>query len=901
MKNERWQDIERLYHLALDKQPQDRAAFLLQVCAGDDALRHEVESLLVYEDRAKDFIESPAFEVAVKAMSRDHTNRVAVGDRIKQYRIISQLGAGGMGEVYLAEDTRLGRKVALKFLPSMLTKDRAHLHRFEKEARAVAALSHPNVCTIHEVIQSEDDNHCIVMEYVDGMTLRERMANQRLTVNEALNIVVQIATALVSAHATGIVHRDIKPENVMVRRDGYVKVLDFGLAKLAAPPSESANSQDETRHVDPKTLPGMLLGTVAYMSPEQARGLQVDARTDIWSLGVVLYEMVAGRRPFEGATPTDVIISIAERELAPLTKFAPDAVALQPIVTKALAKDPAARYQKAEDLLADLKSLQRELEGGTNFDHGRRTAEHQTGTNRFHLVHNLAMRRPMVILLSVVALVAIGLLSFTWLTNNSRRAIHARSAIRALAVLPISNFSGDPSQDYFADGMTETLIAGLSKVAELRVTSRTSVMQFKGSQKPLPQIAAELGVDAIIEGSVQRFGDTMKISVRLIDAGTEQQLWTGEYNRDLRDVLSVQNEVARAVTEAIQINLTPQEQSRLARARPINAQAYDDFLRGKYYLNRQTKADNEIAIQALNRAVASDPDFAAGWAELAQAYVWKLFLFAPDEKDLYEKAFVAVEKALTLDPELPEAYLARGRLLWTPANHFPHDKAIQEYRHALALNPSLDEARNQLALVLGHVGLLDKSREELQRALAANPANNLARFRVGETLLFQGKNAEALDALRNVPPDVNPSLIGHQIVLALFNLGRKEEAAATLQKFLQDYPEDNRGLFTSLQAILAASDGQQRIAEEKIQLAIERGKGFGHFHHTAYHIALAYAIMNKQTEAINWLEATAEGGFPCYVLFEVDHNLDNLRQHPRFKAFMAKLKQQWEYYGTIAG
>jgi adenylate cyclase len=387
----------------------------------------------------------------------------------------------------------------------------------------------------------------------------------------------------------------------------------------------------------------------------------------------------------------------------------------------------------------------------------------------------------------------------------------------------------------------------------------------------------------------------------LIDAGTEQQLWTGEYNRDLRDVLSVQNEVARAVTEAIQINLTPQEQSRLARARPINAQAYDDFLRGKYYLNRQTKADNEIAIQALNRAVASDPDFAAGWAELAQAYVWKLFLFAPDEKDLYEKAFVAVEKALTLDPELPEAYLARGRLLWTPANHFPHDKAIQEYRHALALNPSLDEARNQLALVLGHVGLLDKSREELQRALAANPANNLARFRVGETLLFQGKNAEALDALRNVPPDVNPSLIGHQIVLALFNLGRKEEAAATLQKFLQDYPEDNRGLFTSLQAILAASDGQQRIAEEKIQLAIERGKGFGHFHHTAYHIALAYAIMNKQTEAINWLEATAEGGFPCYVLFEVDHNLDNLRQHPRFKAFMAKLKQQWEYYGTIAG
>jgi tetratricopeptide (TPR) repeat protein len=426
-------------------------------------------------------------------------------------------------------------------------------------------------------------------------------------------------------------------------------------------------------------------------------------------------------------------------------------------------------------------------------------------------------------------------------------------------------------------------------------------MQFKGSPKPLPQIASELGVEAIVEGSVQRFGDTMKINVRLIDAATEQQLWTGEYSRDLRDVLTVQNEVAKAVTQAIQIKLTPQEQSRLAQARPINPQAYDDFLRGRYYLNRQTKTDNETAIQSLHRAVASDPDFASGWAELAQAYVWKLFLFAPNEKNLQEKAFVAVEKALSLDPDLPEAYLARGRLLWTPSNHFPHDKAIQEYRHALALNPSLDEARNQLALVLGHVGLLDEAHDELKKALAANPANNLARFRVGEILLFQGKNEEALTALRNVPPDVNPSLIGHQIVLALFNLGRKEEAAATVEKFLKDYPDDNRGLFTSLQAILAAAGGQQRIAEEKIQLAVERGKGFGHFHHTAYHIALAYAIMNKEAEALNWLESAAESGFPCYVLFETDHNLDNLRQHARFKAFLAKLKQQWQYYKTLDG
>lgn len=886
MKTERWQEVERLYHSTLEKHPKDRADFLAQSCAGDEALRREVESLLAYEDRAKDFIESPALEVAAKAMSEDHsTSTVAVGDTIKQYRIVSKVGAGGMGEVYLAEDTRLRRKVALKFLPFMVTKDTAQLHRFEKEARAVAALSHPNVCTIHEVVQTEDDRHCIVMEYVDGTTLRDRMASKRLTVSDALNFAIEIAAVLSSAHAAGIVHRDIKPENVMVRRDGYIKVLDFGLAKLLPTRSASVNSEDETRPVDPRTSPGVVLGTVAYMSPEQARGLPVDARTDIWSLGVVLYEMVAGRKPFQGPTPTDVIISIAERDPEPLSKSAPEAVALQPIITKALAKDRAARYRNVEDLLTDLKNVKRDLEAGTSFNPNQKPA---------------ISRQAWVIAVALVALVAIGLLSFTLLTRNSRTATPTTSGIQSLAVLPISNLSGDPSQDYFADGMTETLIAGLSKVAALRVTSRTSVMQFKGSSTPLPQIASELGVEAVVEGSVQRFGDTMRVNVRLIDAPTEQQLWSGEYSRDLRDVLTVQNEIARAVTQAIQIKLTPQEQSRLTKARPINPQAYDDFLRGRYYLNRQTKTDNETAIQSLNRAVASDPEFAGAWAELAQAYVWRLFLFAPDQKDLNEKAFVAVEKALTLDPDLADAYLARGRLLWTPSNHFPHDRAIQEYRHALALNPSLDEARNQLAVVLNHVGLLDEAHEELKKALAANPANNLARFRVGETLLFEGKYEEALTALRNVPPDVNPSLIGHQIVLALFNLGRREEAAATIEKFLRDYPDDNRGLFTSLQAILAASDGQQRIAEEKIQLAIERGKGFGHFHHTAYHIALAYAIMNKQTEAINWLESTSDSGFPCYVMFETDHNLDNLRQHERFKALLAKLKQQWRYYKSLA-
>jgi TolB-like protein/cytochrome c-type biogenesis protein CcmH/NrfG len=642
------------------------------------------------------------------------------------------------------------------------------------------------------------------------------------------------------------------------------------------------------------------MGTVAYMSPEQARGLPVDARTDVWSLGVVLYEMITGHKPFAGSTPTDVIVSIVEREPDTLSKSAPpEAVPLQRIVTKALAKDRNKRYQTAEEILRELKSVKRDLELGSDSDRYDEPASKRMGSRLFDEV---VINRRLLKIAGLATVVGIAVIFAIWFARNRRTTTPpAATAIRSLAVLPMINTSGDQTQDYFADGITETLIAGLAKVASLRVTSRTSVMQYKGTQKPLKEIARELGVDAIVEGSVRRVGENISVAVRLIDAPTEHQLWTNTYNRDLRDVLTIQNEVATAVTQAIQIKLTPQEQSRFARARPINPAAYDDFLRGRYYLNRQTKADNETAIQALNRAVASDPEFAAGWAELAQAYVWKLFLFAPDEKDLHEKAFLAVEKALALDPELPEAYLARGRLLWTPANHFPHDKAIQEYRRAIALNPSLDEARNQLALVLSHVGLLDEALSELDQALAANPSNNLARFRVGEVLFFQSKHEQALTALRNVPPEVNPALVGHQIVFALFNLGRKEEAEATLEKFLKDYPADNRGLFTSLQAILAASAGQHREAEEKIESAIQRGKGFGHFHHTAYHIACAYAIMNRHEQAIKWLESAANEGFPCYVLFERDRNLDNLRHDARFQALLTKLKRQWEHYKTVLG
>ena len=900
MKTERWSEVERLYNAALERKPEERSAFLRERCGKDEGLRREVESLLAYQQESEDFIESPALDIAAKIMARNQRASVINGQMIRHYRVVSRIGAGGMGEVYLADDTRLERKVALKFLPIHFTQDKRYLKRFEQEARAVAALSHPNVCMIHEVVETDDGRHCIVMEYVDGVTLRERITDGPMAIGEAVEVATQVASALSAAHAAGIIHRDIKLENIMLRRDGYVKVLDFGLAKLTERESAIVDHDATTKMLH--TSPGMVMGTVYYMSPEQARGLPVDRRTDLWSLGVVLYEMIARQQPFAGATPTDVIISIAERQPVPLSQLSPSVPpGLDKIVSKTLTKDPSGRYQTAEELLNDLKRLGRELDVHSGTQRFAQPAIKTASPSPKTITSKIFPLTQARILVLAALVVLIGAASWYALWSRRQRSIPlVQAGIKSLAVLPMANLSNDPSQDYFADGMTETVISGLAKIGALRVISRTSVMPYKGAQKPLPEIARELNVEAIVEGSVQRFGDQVQIHVNLINGPTEVRLWSNTYNRDLREIQTLQNEVVRDLTEQIQIKLTPQEQTNLSHARPIDPKAYDYFLRGRYYASsRQTKEDNETSIVMFDQAVVTDPQFAAAWAELAQACIWRLFLFTPDEKKWEEKAYVAIQRALDIDPDLPEAHLARGRLLWTPAKHFPHDFAIQEYRRALAGNPNVDDAQNYLALVYIHIGAFDEARKQLQRSMQTNPSNALTQFRISESLLFEGKYEQALTGLRSTPRDVNPPLVDHETAWALLNLGRKAEASEVIEKYLKEHPEDYGGLFAGLQAVVAASEGQEDRAEEKIKLAIERGKGFGHFHHTAYYIACAYARMNKTEEAVKWLQNAADDGFPCYPMFASDSNLDNLRKDPRFISFLEKQKQQWESYKKL--
>jgi TolB-like protein/DNA-binding winged helix-turn-helix (wHTH) protein/Tfp pilus assembly protein PilF len=535
-------------------------------------------------------------------------------------------------------------------------------------------------------------------------------------------------------------------------------------------------------------------------------------------------------------------------------------------------------------------------------DNGSPVANHKPRTSPPSLT---AASRPRVSVRRwpfVLVLLLLSGLLLVWIARGLHERLLGKGnpvVIQSLAVLPLENLTGDSSQDYFADGMTEALITDLAKISAIRVMSRSSVMKYKSARKPVPEIGSELNVDAVLTGSVVHSGERVRINVQLVHATTGRNLWANSYERDLRDVLALPREVVRDVVGKVRIELRPQEQIQFASVRPVNAEAYDLYLRGRFYLNRQNQDDNEAAIKALEHAVATDPAFAAAYAELGQAYVWKLFLFAPGERQWEEKAFVAVEKALALDPDLAVAHLARGRLLWTPANHFPHEKAIREYRRALTLDPTLDEARNQLALVFCHIGAFDEALQESREAIATNPNNNLAQLRIGQTLNFQGKYEEALTVLRALPQQANPALLGHQIAWSLFNLGKKGEASALLEQLLKNNPEDAGGLFTSIQAVLAASAGQERVAEDKIKLAIEKGKGFGHFHHTAYHIACAYALMNKPEQAVKWLETAADDGFPCFPLFETDTNLNNLRQDAGFVTFLAKQKQQWEYYKTI--
>lgn len=791
--------------------------------------------------------------------------RLAPGTRVGTYEILAALGAGGMGEVYRALDPRLGRDVAVKILPLHLARDPDSRARLDREARAVAALSHPNVLAIYDVGTHEGASY-VVTELLEGETLRSRLDRSPLPWRKAAEIGAAIADGVAAAHARSIIHRDLKPANVFLTSDSRVKILDFGLARVG--PAESAGSGSEA---PTETMAGAILGTVGYMSPEQARGERAGTSSDLFSLGCVLYEMVTGRAPFARPTAVQTLNAILESDPPSVVESGKDAPPeLERLISRCLEKDPARRVESARDLGFALRDLE------------ARAAPARARPRRSILAYAAAA-------LGVLALAvtAVGPLRERFLGTI------ASARIESLAVLPLENLSGDPAQDYFADGITEALITDLGKIGSLRVVARPSVMRYKGTRAPLKEIARELRVQALVAGSVQRSGDRVRVAAQLIDPETERQVWSESFERELRDVLTLQREVAQAIAGELRTKPTPEEQARLAKSRPVDPEAYELLLRARYLGTRTTDEDSREAIALLERAIAIDPGFAPLHAVLAAAYVSRLNFLVPEEaRELEQKAYAATETALSLDPNIAEAYLARGNLLWTPSYGYAHERAIQEYRRALSLNPNLDRAHEGLARVLIHLGFFEEALQHSAKALEINPSNGLAPFHRAEALLWMGKDEEGLAALSNVPGSTVPEHVEAHAAWALFRLGRREEALAHLRQASRDYPDDVSGVLAGVEALLLA-DSEPGTAEELIG-RVEKRKAVGPYHHAAHFAACAYAQMGRADEAVRWLREAAETGFPCYRLFAHDASLDPIRQAPQFRAFLAGMQKQSE-------
>ena len=734
----RWQELNDLFQSTIERAPEERPAFLKDACHGDEELRRAVERLVVADSQVENFIESPAYEVAPELLTIESVGS-RVGELVGHYRVESLLGIGGMGEVYLARDEHLGRKVALKFLPERLTIDKAQLSRFKNEARAASALNHPNILTVHE-IGADGNRQFIAAEFVEGPTLRASLADGRISLRAALDIAVQVVSALAAAHDAGVVHRDIKPENIMLRPDGYVKVLDFGIAKLAEEGSASEDHELATMALL-QTRPGLILGTVRYMSPEQARGRKVYARSDIWSLGVVLYEMVGGRPPFPGETPSDCIASILTKEPPPLSDMLPDVpMKLEAVLQKALRKDRDERYQTTREMLADLRTLKSEAD--------------LSGPERSGLIFRQIKRRKRGVLLvltaSIVAGAAFACFFFFVVPRPPANE-------KSIAVLPFENLSGEKASAYLTDGIQDEILTRLSKIADLKVISRTSTQRYKHTSQTPFEIAHQLGVANLLEGSVQKTNDQVRVNVQLIRAANDSHLWAETFDRRLTDIFSVESEVAKAIADQLRAKLTRQEEQ-IITARPTeNTEAYDAYLRGLAYLSRtQLTTVNTLGAQKyLREAVRLDPKFALSWALLsyvdATGYITQSL--QPTLK-LREEARQAAETALTLQPNLGEAVLAKGHYGYACLKDY--DTAVSYFERARQFLPNSSQIPELLAYVARRRGRWDQSESYFNEAERLDPhnVNLLTEHAISYTMLRRFPEAlRKLDQVLNITPD----------------------------------------------------------------------------------------------------------------------------------------------------
>ncbi len=772
---------------------------------------------------------------------------LATNTTLSHYRIVSKIGEGGMGEVYLAQDTKLDRKVALKILPADVAAHPDRMKRFVQEAKAASALNHPNIITIHEIGET-DSGHFIGTEFIDGETLRELMHRGGVKMRDTLDIVVQVASALTAAHGAGIVHRDIKPQNIMVRRDEIVKVLDFGLAKLVE--QTPLDAEAETR-MQVQTQAGMIVGTVAYMSPEQARGMEVDARTDVFSIGVVMYEMLAGQSPFAGETTSDVIAAILTTEPKPPSSFNQEIPAeLDRIVNKTLAKKRDERYRNAKDLLADLRQLQRRLEFKVE-------AEREFGITRSTAKSDRSATR-----------------------NDEATSVSTTEPRNSIAVLPFTNLSADPENEYFCDGLAEELLNALAKIDQLKVAARTSTFSFKGKNAPVSEIAKALNVNTIMEGSVRKSGNRVRITAQVINAADGYHLWSERYDREMKDIFDVQDEITLAVVEALKVKLFGQEQAAVLKRHTRNPEAHEFYLRGLSYFIRFTPEFFQKAIKSFDQAIAIDPRYASAYAGLAECYTEMSFFAAP--REWMPKAREAARQALELDDTLGNAHNSLAVIKM----YYDRDYAgaEHEFKRAIALDPGSAHIHNWYGWYLGLMGRFDESLKEMKRAQELDPLSDLIDFGVGAIFHWSRKPEHAIEhCLRVLELNPNLRVVYWFLADAYVEKGDFASAIATIENAPIAL---NDPVTLSAAAHAYGKAGERRKA---LEILSELERQSSQEYEPAFHIAQIYLGLGDNEQALAWLEKACDERSVWLIWLGVDPKFDPLRSNPRFEDLLRRV------------
>jgi len=757
-----------------------------------------------------------------------------------------------MGEVYRGRDPRIGREVAIKVLPESFSRDAERLRRFEKEARSAGVLNHPNVLVVYDVGE-HDGSPYIVEELLEGGTLRERLTQGPLRPAEAVEYAVQIARGLAAAHEKGVIHRDLKPENLFVTRDGRVKILDFGLAKLTQQETAAAEAA-EAATLSAVTEAGVTLGTVGYMSPEQVRGLPADARSDIFSFGAVLYEMLTGKRAFRGNSPAETMSMILKEQPPSVGDASPDAPpALDRVVRRCLEKEPTRRFHSAGDVAFALTDASTETAAPRAFRRSR--------------------PGPTLLVPLAAALLAIGLLIWQRLPNATSAGGPRRLA--SLVVLPLQNFSRDPDQEYFSDGMTEALISRLAQIGTLRVISRTSAMQYKDTKKPLGQIARELNVDGVIEGSVTRSGGRVRVTAQLIDARRDEHLWAKDYERDLRDVLGLQAEIAQAIALEVRARVNPVEKARLARSRPVVPEAQEAYLKGRYSLGQGTEDTIGKAIAFFNEAIGKDPLDARAYAGLADSYSALRSIYR-SPLEVMPKAKAAAQKAVELDGSLAEGHvsLASVKMFYD----FDWTGAEREFRRGIELNPNLAEAHDGLALYFTANKRHAEAIAEIERAKRLDPLSPIILADASWVHYGARRYDRALELAREWV-EMNPnSPWGHTYLgLALEKTGKVDEAI----RELEGAAKMDRSV-TILEFLGGAYAQAGRTADAKRIVAELTGRAEKRYV-CPYEIATIYTGLGQKDAAFDWLQKGVAERADCMPWTMADSKIDPLRADPRYK------------------